>query len=767
MKFKFLLFVSCLLTIQSNAQTLHNLPIDLTENGQKLTLGDFGGLNNPQFSEADLNNDGINDLVVFDKTDNHFFTFINGGTANTVDYTYAPEYIENFPAVNRWALLRDYNCDGIMDLFARPTDPIDGIRVWRGSYTNNNELTFTQVGLNPAPPYQNILTDVLFYYISSGFPAVVNVINTDIPAIDDIDNDGDLDVLAFRQTGGYMIHYENMSVEMGYGCDSLIFELRTDCWGRFLESATTNNVLLSPSVDSCFGTIYYVGGKLSDLGDTVKNINNGGVRHAGSTTLSLDLDNDGDKEVLIGDVSFSNMVMLTNKGNEDTAWAAIKDTLFPHYDLPIQMNIFPAAFYLDVNNDNKKDLLIAPNEENNSEDIFCAQLYENTANNQSPSFTYTQNDFIVGNMVDVGRGTAPAYFDYNNDSLMDVVIGSFGQFDTNNGVSNGRLYLYENIGTATEPEFSLVDDDYLGVAAFDVKGVIPTFGDIDGDMDEDLIIGLFDGTLYFFENTAGQGNVPAFANVVPNYQNIDIGTNAAPQLVDLNRDGLMDMVIGEYSGAVTYHENSGSIGNPIFSVVTMPFPNNSLGAIDVRPIGRSRGFSTPHFYDNNGDYELYVGSEFGAIFHYDSIDNNLNGMFNLVSDEFSGLRDGYNIKLAIDDINADGFPDFVIGNERGGIRFYSLDTNTVFTNQIVQPETLAISLFPNPTRDFITLSFEEVIYGKVDIQIINSIGQIIQTQTLNNVNQQERIDLNNLPKGMYFCQVQSEKGNWVQSFLVQ
>lgn len=765
MKFNFLLLVSCLLTIQINAQQLYQLPMDIIENGQRLTLGDFGGLNNPQFSEADLNNDGINDLVIFDRTDNRFFTFINGGTPNTVDYTYAPEYTENFPAVNKWALLRDYNCDGIMDLFARPTDPIDGIRVWTGSYNNNNELTFSMVALTPSPAWFN---DVLFYYTISGFPAVVNVINTDIPAIDDIDNDGDLDILSFRQTGGYMIHYENLSVDLGYGCDSLIFELKTDCWGRFMESAVTNDVMLSPNVDSCSGTIYFVkdaaGGNPHD---TLLGLNAGGVRHAGSTTLSLDLNNDGVKEVLLGDVSFSNMVMLTNGGSADTAWMVVKDSIFPNYDLPVRMDIFPAGFYLDVNNDNKKDLIVAPNEPNVSEDILCAQLYENQTDNQFPSFTYKQDDFIVGNMVDVGRGAAPAFFDYNNDGLLDLVIGSFGQYDANDGVSKGRLHLYENIGTATEPEFSLVDADYLGVAAFDVKGVIPTFGDIDGDMDEDLIIGLADGTLYFFENTAGAGNLPAFANVVPNYQSIDIGTNAAPQLLDLNRDGLMDIVIGEYAGVITYHENSGSVGNPVFSVVTTPFPNNSLGAVDVRPIGRNRGFATPHFYDNNGDYDLFVGSELGTIHHYDSIDNNLNGVFNLVSDNFSGLIEGYYVKLAVDDINNDGFLDFVIGNERGGVRFYSLDTNTVFTSQIVKPETLAISLFPNPTSNFITLNIEETIYGQVDIQIMNTVGQVVHNQSLNNVNQQERIELNNLPKGLYFCRVQSEKGNWIQSFLVQ
>lgn len=768
MRITLMLFFLCFAAMQSTAQMLYYLPMEINKDGQPLTLGDFGGFNNPQFSPGDINNDGTEDLIVFDRTDNRFFTFINNGTPNTIDYTYAPEYALNFPKTDKWSLLRDYNCDGIPDLFARPVAPIDGIAVWLGSYNANNELTFSSVSLTPNPLW---FQDVLFYYTVSNFPAVVNVINTDVPTIDDIDGDGDLDILSFRQTGGYVVHYENMSQEMGYGCDSLIFELRTDCWGRFRESAVTNDVFLSPSVDSCYGTKYFVAGKgdLDNPHDTIHGIGGtqGGVRHAGSTTMTFDLDNDGDKEILIGDVSFSNVVMLTNGYNADTAWMVSKDSIFPNYDVPIRMDIFPITFYLDINNDNKKDLLVAPNEPNVSEDIHCAQVYQNQTSDQFPSFQYQQDDFLVGEMLDVGRGSAPTFFDYNNDGLKDLVVGSHGQYAPNTGVSKGRLHLYENTGTATAPKFDLVDADYLGVAAFDVKGVIPTFGDIDGDLDEDLMIGLADGTLYYFENTAGPNNAAVFAAVIPFYDSIDVGTNAAPQLLDLNRDGLMDMVIGDFQGIATYYENSGSVGSPLFSVVTTPFPNNTLGAIDVRPIGFSRGFATPYFYDNNGNYELYVGSEDGAIFHYDSIDNNLGGVFALRSNNFSNLYEGRYVKLAVADINNDGYRDFVVGNERGGVRFYSLDTNTVFTSRVIKPETLNISLYPNPANNYITLGFEENIYGSVTVQIVNSLGQVVQNQRFNNIENQQRIELNNLAEGMYFCRVQSEKGTWTQAFLVR
>ncbi len=46
----------------------------------------LGGLNNPQFSEADLNNDLINDLFVFDRNGNQVIALLNSGTFNETDY---------------------------------------------------------------------------------------------------------------------------------------------------------------------------------------------------------------------------------------------------------------------------------------------------------------------------------------------------------------------------------------------------------------------------------------------------------------------------------------------------------------------------------------------------------------------------------------------------------------------------------------------------------------------------------------------------------
>ena len=125
------------------------------------------------------------------------------------------------------------------------------------------------------------------------------------------------------------------------------------------------------------------------------------------------------------------------------------------------------------------------------------------------------------------------------------------------------------------------------------------------------------------------------------------------------------------------------------------------------------------------------------------------------------------MKLAVADINNDGYRDFVIGNERGGVRFYSQDTNTVFTNQRIPSETLAITLFPNPAHDYIMLDFDTALHGQATIQIINSVGQVLQNKHFTNLRGQQQIEVNDLPKGIYFCRVQSDKGSWTQAFSVQ
>ena len=73
------------------------LQIPVTENGNRLKLAWAGGLQAPQFSRLDLNNDGILDLVVFDRYDYQLLPVLNSSQVSDTAYTFAPQYASFFP----------------------------------------------------------------------------------------------------------------------------------------------------------------------------------------------------------------------------------------------------------------------------------------------------------------------------------------------------------------------------------------------------------------------------------------------------------------------------------------------------------------------------------------------------------------------------------------------------------------------------------------------------------------------------------------------
>ena len=181
-------------------------------------------------------------------------------------------------------------------------------------------------------------------------------------------------------------------------------------------------------------------------------------------------------------------------------------------------------------------------------------------------------------MIDLGKGANPIFYDYNNDNLLDLIIGNHSYFNLN-GSAYSSLALFENTGSNINPEFNLIDRDWLNLSNINLniienipaQNLTPTFGDIDGDGDHDLIVGDKEGLIHLFENISGSYQI-----VSPNYFNIDVGYMATPQLVDVNRDGLIDLIIGSQDGTINYYPNNGTVFNANFdSVIT------NFGGIDV------------------------------------------------------------------------------------------------------------------------------------------------------------------------------------------
>ena len=80
--------------------------------------------------------------------------------------------------------------------------------------------------------------------------------------------------------------------------------------------------------------------------------------------------------MILGDVSFNNLNLLGNGGDNQNAFMVSVDSVFPqnhNSTIAANMHVYPATYYVDVTNDGVKDLIVTTNSENNSEnfEIIC------------------------------------------------------------------------------------------------------------------------------------------------------------------------------------------------------------------------------------------------------------------------------------------------------------------------------------------------------------------------------------------------------------
>ncbi len=695
----------------------HPSPPTVLRNTDTLINAWAGGLGTPHFSHIDYDGDGSADLAAFDRSSQSFlcWQWQNGR------WHARPDWALRMPQTLYFALFRDYNGDGKEDLFSYALG--GGVQVHKNVSTAGNfQMTLA---------YPQLTTTM---YSSS--PTALYVPATDLPAIIDIDGDGDLDFLSFYIMGSYIHLHRNLAVENNLPADSLKYDLDDQCWGKFRESSADNSLILHKTC--------------SPVREDVPQ-----PEHSGSTITLFDKDGDGDWDLLLGDVSYANIVYAQNGKVEYshpvdsmTAW----QSAFPAGH-PMNVYVFPAASIIDANHDRKQDVVVAPFSLTGSDNHGQVLLYTNS---DSSGFTlsYQTNHWLQDEMIDVGSYACPAMMDSDGDGDPDLLVAGHRKEGL---INRAFIRLYENTGTANSWVFSLADTDYLPMLSALPGPWSIAAGDVDGDGDDDLMVASVDGRIRWLENTAASGQPAQWNLARDTVGGIIFSGLPAMTITDVDEDGRNDLlVLVQNSTRFFYFRNTASSGAPVYQQQTDDFG----GGIENNIYAFGMAVTD---VDGDGHEDMIFSSYYSPLVWVDNFRSQI-GNFTwdtlIHTPSQHPLFVGANSFLLPVTLPGDSLASLMVGTARGGITWLK-NTNTV-TALSAHRTPAFLTLFPQPANRSLTVLASETIRH---LTIYATSGQKMYEARPHRP--AATIDTRRWPRGVYVARVLTPHQIMARRFLIQ
>lgn len=608
----------------------------------------------------------------------------------------------------------------------------------------------------------------------------------------DIDNDGDMDVVAASSLSGGIVWYENIDGACTFGTQQIINDIdntiRSICI-KDIDGDGDLDVLFASQGNDKIAWYENTDGAGTFGGQQIITTFVSMARYAFAT----DVDNDGDLDVL-----------SASQGDDKIAWYENTDGNGTFGPQQIINDSVEYAFYVhasDIDGDGDIDVLGASHTE--------AEIgwYENI----NGAGTFGDQQLIT---FDTGRKVSVFASDIDGDGDLDVLAASRGTHKVSwhenmDGAGNfsNPIVISTNVQGAHAVHASDIDNDgdidvlssssqgstnilawyenTDGLGTFGVQQIINTnnegtnsvqTSDIDGDGDMDVLStsGTND-TIFWYENTDGAGNFGSQQIIMNNAY----GANSI-FACDIDGDGDMDVLSGlSDDNKVVWFENTDGLGS---------FGTEQVIATNTTNIREVYAYD----FGNDGDMDVLLVC-FYKIKWYENTDGmgTFEGKGNITSYGDDGFmsshatdinKDGYLDVLSIDfseiawyEYNTDtgyfGEKQVISGNSDGGRCVLSGDIDgddnidilsaSYFDKKIAWYKNTNslnvnihsfhnLSIYPNPTHGIVKFKTQNNI---AKIKVFNNLGKLVLKNLNNN-----SIDISALNQGVYIIKIFDVKG---------
>jgi len=651
-------------------------------NEQVLSNGFSLGINSAQIQTIDLTGDGKEEWVVWDINSRQLQVFEKVGE----QFRIRPELSYFFPSdVSGFLVLADYDRDGKKDLF---TSTALGVKAYR------NNSSGSQISWALA---QNFLRLEGANNISAN--------NLDTPLLQDLDGDGDLDLLLFNfAVGDYLEYYRNTSVERKGIPDIDGFAFPVRHWGNF-EFCGCGQISFGLTCDG------------RSLATPELPLDQARIQHAGGHSLLYrDFTGDGIPDLVLGREECSTLYFLPNSGTAVSPRFTSFSNQVPGFG---SLPVFP-RFHVGQFLDESLVVSLNTNETAAPFAIDFAQTVVRLEKDSGKPLPILQDQ-----VFDLGENTRPFFSGTSFSGELLV---------TANGKKGSKIVGQAYRMRYTGAQLEVMEEDYLGLSELNL---------LDLSLLDYTSVSKGNYFLMLGTRTSNAG-VPSpvllkrVGTLWEEFTLAGLSLRLGDQILLFGHQGKDQLLVAAQNGSLTHYELD------LTARSARLLASNFLGLQD-NPANRNLSIAV-----RSGDQpELYTVDQTGRIYR---IRDFLNvpvreEVLVRIQNQEVPMRLGRSNWLAVANSSLGEEDDLFLGTRGGGLLYLSAASSGGS-----ETGEFRVTTYPNPSSG----PFQVVSSLPATGRLISPLGQVLLSEVVLPARQAVLLDVPDLAPGIYFLQLQSE-----------